>query len=178
MSRTQPSISLFRAFTAPRAAARYSTAASTSSASRAADLAAVEAVTESDSAQPGAEDPLRPAHSSPSKSKNLKTASRTARTVPFAPATQPQMPLSPPTYHVARSASKNLPIYTDYKRGGNLRLTTVRKITGDLHALREELRAWLAKKDDDVKVNPLTQHVVVKGHHKDRIAEFLTGRGM
>ncbi|KAJ4982614.1 mitochondrial large ribosomal subunit l49, partial [Stagonosporopsis vannaccii] len=145
---------------------------------RAAALAAVEAVTESDSAQPGAQDPLRPAHAAPSKSHALKTAARAAKTVPFTPATQPQMPQAPPRYHVARSANKNLPVYTDYKRGGNLHLTTVRKVTGDLHALRDELRTWLAKKDDDVKVNTLTQHVVVKGHHKDTIAEFLRGRGM
>ena len=179
-------MSLLRVFTAPKAATyrsalRYSTAApsaSTSSSARAANLAAVEAVTESDSAQPGAEGPLRPAHTSPSKSKNLKTASRTAKTVPFTPATQPQIPHSPPTYHVARSANKNLPIYTDYKRGGNLHLTTVRKVTGDLHALREELKTWLAKKDEHVTVNALTQHVIVKGHHKDKIAEFLKGRGM
>ncbi|KAF9701832.1 hypothetical protein EKO04_000827 [Ascochyta lentis] len=188
MSRIQPSLSLFRACTAPRpathrAALRYTTAAPAStqthppSASRAADLAAIEAITESDSAQPAAADPFRPSH--PSKSKTLKTAARTAKTVPFTPATQPQMPLSPPPYHVERSHQKNLPIYTDYKRGGNLHTTTVRKVTGDPHALRDDLQAWLAKKkDEDVKVNALTGHVVVKGHHKAEIAEFLQGRGM
>lgn len=183
MSRIAPPSTLLRAFAAPRTAvyrcARYTTAPATATPpSRAADLAAVEAVTESDSAQPGAEDPLRPAHAAPSRSKSLKSAARTAKTVPFTPATEPQMPLSPPRYHVARSASKNLPVYTDYKRGGNLHLTTVRKVTGDLQALRDELRTWLSKKDEDVKINPLTQHVVVKGHHKEKIADFLRGRGM
>ncbi|KAF3033820.1 hypothetical protein E8E12_003982 [Didymella heteroderae] len=185
MSQIVPSMSLFRALTAPRAAAyrcaaRYSTAApsTASSSARAADLAAVEAVTESDSAQPGAEDPLRPAHANPpSKSKILKDAAKARKTVPFTPATEPQMPLSPPRYHVSRSANKNLPIYTDFKRGGNLHLTTVRKITGDLQALRDELRAWLSKKDEDVKINTLTQQVIVKGHHKEKIEEFLKGRG-
>jgi large subunit ribosomal protein L49 len=180
-----PDAALHVAFTAPRAAAyrcaaRYSTAApsSATSSARAADLAAVEAVTESDSAQPGAEDPLRPAHTSPpSKSKILKDAAKARKTVPFTPATEPQMPLSPPQYHVSRSANKNLPVYTDYKRGGNLHLTTVRKITGDLQALRDELRSWLAKKDEDVKINALTQQVIVKGHHKEKIEAFLKGRG-
>ncbi|KAJ4344982.1 54S ribosomal protein img2, mitochondrial, partial [Ascochyta clinopodiicola] len=74
--------------------------------------------------------------------------------------------------------SNNLPIYTDYKRGGNLLLTTVRKVTGDLQALRDELRVWLGKKDQEVTINDLTKHVVVKGHHTERIAEFLKGRGM
>lgn len=186
MSRILPSTTLLRAFAAPCAAvcrcARYTTAAPTtppaSSAGRAADLAAVEAVTESDSAQPGAPDPLRPAHIAPSKSSTLKAAARAAKTVPFTPATQPQFPQSPPRYHVARSKSKNLPIYTDYKRGGNLHLTTVRKVTGDSNALRDELRAWLSKKDEHVTVNPLTQHVVVKGHHKEKLVDFLSKRGM
>ncbi|KAF2869032.1 mitochondrial large subunit ribosomal protein-domain-containing protein [Massariosphaeria phaeospora] len=90
----------------------------------------------------------------------------------------PQIELPPPKYHIARTASKNLPIYTDYKRGGNLHLTTVRKITGDMAALRDELRVFLNKKDEDVKVNTLTAHVIVKGHHHVDIAEFLKSRGM
>lgn len=67
-----------------------------------------------------------------------------------------------PKYHVARTTTKNLPIYTDYKRGGNLKLTTIRKITGDLSALKEELKLYLRMKDEDVKINSLTQHVIVK----------------
>jgi large subunit ribosomal protein L49 len=90
----------------------------------------------------------------------------------------PKLSLPPPKYHVSRSASKNLPVYTDYKRGGNLHLTTVRKITGDLSALRDELRVFLNKKNEDVKINSLTQHVVVKGHHTGEISKFLTARGM
>lgn len=70
--------------------------------------------------------------------------------------------LPPPKYHVSRSANKNLPIYTDYKRGGNLHLTTIRKVAGDLTALRDELRVFLSKKNDEVKINSLTQHVIVK----------------
>lgn len=86
--------------------------------------------------------------------------------------------LPPPKYHVSRSATKNLPVYTDYKRGGNLHLTTVRKITGDLSALRDELRVYLNKKNEDVKINSLTQHVIVKGHHKSEVQKFLETRGM
>jgi large subunit ribosomal protein L49 len=43
-----------------------------------------------------------------------------------------------------------------------LRLTIIRKITGDIPALRDELRGFLNKKDEDVKINSLTQHVIVK----------------
>ncbi|KAH6637683.1 mitochondrial large subunit ribosomal protein-domain-containing protein [Boeremia exigua] len=156
-------------------AAPYTTAAPAApvAPARAQALAAVEAVTEADSAQPAAADPL-PA----SRSKALKTAARAAKTTPFTPATMPQMPQSPPLYHVARSATRNLPVYTDFKRGGNLHLTTVRKTSGNLHALRDELRAWLAKKEEDVYINPLTGHIVVKGHHKSKVMAFLEDRGM
>jgi large subunit ribosomal protein L49 len=86
--------------------------------------------------------------------------------------------LPPPKYHVSRSNSKNLPVYTDYKRGGNLHLTTVRKITGDMSALRDELRVYLNKKNEDVKINSLTGHVIIKGHHSAQIKTFLEARGM
>lgn len=191
MSRIQPLRPLLRAFAAPRPflsrpSVRYNSAipAAAPTSQRAADLAAVEAVTESDSAQPGAPDPLRPSHVAPSKSKTLKTnASQKvadkakANTVPFTPATQPQIPLTPPLYHVGRSKTKNLPVYTDYKRGGNLHQTYVRKLTGDLQALRDELQSWLQKKDADITINTLTGMVVVKGHCKPQIEEFLKARG-
>jgi large subunit ribosomal protein L49 len=59
-----------------------------------------------------------------------------------------------------------------------LHLTTIRKITGDVSALRDELRVFLDKKNEDVKINSVTQHVVVKGHHTSEIAQFLQARGM
>ena len=70
--------------------------------------------------------------------------------------------LAPPTYHVARSRNGNFPVYSDYKRGGNLHHTTVRKISGDIQALRYELKLHLDKTDAEVKVNVLTKHVIVK----------------
>jgi large subunit ribosomal protein L49 len=104
-----------------------------------------------------------------SLTKKSSSKARTSSTV--------SIELPPPKYHVSRSANKNLPIYTDYKRGGNLHLTTIRKITGDLSALRDELRVYLNKKNEDVKINPLTQHVVVKGHHSGLVKSFLEQRG-
>ncbi|KAF2660664.1 hypothetical protein K491DRAFT_648907 [Lophiostoma macrostomum CBS 122681] len=90
---------------------------------------------------------------------------------------QPSLSLAAPRYTISRSETKNLPIYTDYKRGGNLHTTTIRKITGDISALRDELRVYLNKGDGDVRVNNLTQQVVVKGHHKLEISKFLQDRG-
>jgi large subunit ribosomal protein L49 len=168
---------------------RYSTAPTpTPTPQRAADLAAAEAITESDSAQPPqsqsqsqSQSPTAQVSASASTStSSTSTSTPTPTPTPASAAYTPPTlaPLPPPRYHVARSASKNLPVYTDYKRGGNLHLTTVRKITGDSTALRDELRELLRKQDKDVSVNPLNGHVVVKGHHSAKIAEFLKERGM
>ncbi|KAF2242003.1 Img2-domain-containing protein [Trematosphaeria pertusa] len=110
-----------------------------------------------------------------SKAKSFKTVKKAKK--PQEPR-RLQLQLPPPKYHIARSASKNLPIYTDYKRGGNLHLTTIRKVTGDISALRDELRVFLNKKNEEVKINSLTQHVIVKGHHVPEVTEFLKARGM
>jgi large subunit ribosomal protein L49 len=109
----------------------------------------------------------------------LKADSENAKKtrIPKAPE-QAKLTLPPAKYHVARTSSKNYPVYTDYKRGGNLHITTIRKITGDLSALRDELRVFLNKKNEEVRINALTQHVIVKGHHVPQITEFLKARGM
>ena len=70
--------------------------------------------------------------------------------------------LSPLPYHVHRTASQKLPIYHLAKRGGNLHQTRIRKIEGDVEMLREELVASLALKEETVKINRLTGHIIVK----------------
>lgn len=120
------------------------------------------------------DDVLPPA--TPTKAPNTKPALEKAPKIKTPSAASIELP--PPKYHVSRSKSKNLPIYTDFKRGGNLHLTTVRKITGDLSALRDEVRVYLNKKNEDVKVNSLTAQIIIKGHHKTEVQKFLEMRGM
>ncbi|KAF1946682.1 hypothetical protein EJ02DRAFT_366846 [Clathrospora elynae] len=187
----------------PNASSEHPT--SPKNAQRAADLASAEALTEGDSAQPPEPKPtlpskhlradVKPTKAQTSKPTQADAVAPSASTPPPTPPNTesglksdksrkprvtraPKLELPPPKYHVSRSATKNLPIYTDYKRGGNLHQTIVRKITGDLSALRDELRVFLNKKNEDVKINALTQHVVVKGHHTAQIADFLKARGM
>lgn len=88
------------------------------------------------------------------------------------------------SYFVTRTRSNELPVYQDRKRGGNLKLTTVRKIDGDPSVLRDELRIALGfvgangtkGKVEDCVVNPLTRQVVMKGHFKPRVERFLRER--
>ncbi|KAK3207448.1 hypothetical protein GRF29_103g1055776 [Pseudopithomyces chartarum] len=202
MPRIQPLLPLLRQLPAPRPLCRFSTASrlripqpspaqssseapikSPKEAARAADLAAAEAATDADNPNAPAPKPVLPSkrshttiadHVQPSSTSNPATSSRNSR--PAAPLVTLELP--PPKYHVGRTSTKNLPVYSDYKRGGNLHLTTIRKITGDISELRDELRVFLNKKDEDVKINSLTQHVIVKGHHVPQVTDFLKARGM
>ncbi|KAK5125221.1 hypothetical protein LTR85_000897 [Meristemomyces frigidus] len=79
-------------------------------------------------------------------------------------------------YFVTRTPSNELPIYTLRKRGGNLKMTRVKKIDGKVDTLRDELRGVLGLQEKDCQVNPVTRHVVLKGHHKPEIEKFLRER--
>ena len=48
------------------------------------------------------------------------------------------------------------------KRGGNLRQTRIRKIEGDAAKLGQDLRQALSLKPEEVKVNQLTNHIIIK----------------
>ncbi|CZS97982.1 related to mitochondrial 60s ribosomal protein [Rhynchosporium agropyri] len=84
--------------------------------------------------------------------------------------TAPSAPLKP--YFVLRTPSNQLPVYQLAKRGGNMKLTRVRKIEGDVNALRNDLQKELGMSDKEVVVNQLTRQVMVKGHMKSQIEKF------
>jgi large subunit ribosomal protein L49 len=81
------------------------------------------------------------------------------------------------TYHVSRTPTNNLPVYTDYKGHGTLKLTMVRKIAGDVHALRRELEKELGLDSKTCRVTQPAGHVVMKGNHKAKILQFLMAKG-
>ncbi|KAI7238734.1 hypothetical protein KC330_g2350 [Hortaea werneckii] len=80
------------------------------------------------------------------------------------------------SYFVTRTANNELPIYTLRKRGGNLLFTRVKKVDGRREDLCEALRAQLGLKRDEVGVNPVTGHVVVRGHWRGEVERFLRER--
>ncbi|KAF2717883.1 hypothetical protein K431DRAFT_254447, partial [Polychaeton citri CBS 116435] len=80
------------------------------------------------------------------------------------------------SYFVTRTPSRELPIYNLRKRGGNMLLTRVKKIDGDVEALKDELRSVLSLGEKEAVVNKLTRHVVLRGHHKVAVEKFLRER--
>lgn len=83
-------------------------------------------------------------------------------TTPFTPASGPQSSSSNLPYHVQRTPSNSLPIYLLWKRGGNMHQTKVRKITGDVLRLRQDLQDFLGADKTEVVVNSLTRQIIVK----------------
>lgn len=65
-------------------------------------------------------------------------------------------------YSVSRTPTRGLPVYQLAKSGGNLKLTRVRKIDGDIEVLRQQLENILSPKPEYVKINPLTNHIMIK----------------
>jgi large subunit ribosomal protein L49 len=63
---------------------------------------------------------------------------------------------------VARTPSGNLAVYELAKRGGNKKLTLLKKIEGDRAALRAALAEGLKMSEKDVKLNTLTGHLRVE----------------
>ncbi|KAK4178936.1 hypothetical protein QBC36DRAFT_323648 [Triangularia setosa] len=72
-------------------------------------------------------------------------------------------PEQKPTYpfDIGRSATNNFSVYQLAKRGGNLKLTLVKKVEGNRIAFKEELGKALRLSPKDIKVSSLTGHVEV-----------------
>ncbi|MCJ1442720.1 MAG: hypothetical protein MMC23_003217 [Stictis urceolatum] len=95
----------------------------------------------------------------------------------FTPAGSPPPPQSL-TYHVERTGSKQLPIYHLAKRGGNLHQTRIRRISGNVQDLKQDLQKNLELQDDHIKINPLTRHIIIKGWKKHEVARFLRDKNL
>lgn len=65
-------------------------------------------------------------------------------------------------YLVSRTPSNNLPVYDESKAAGSKKLTLIRKIQGDHKALMADLNAGLAIPPEDMTINPVTRHIVIK----------------
>lgn len=55
-------------------------------------------------------------------------------------------------------------------------LTRVKKIDGNVEALRDELKSALGLPGKEVTVNFLTKHVMLKGHRRPEVEKFLRER--
>ena len=72
-------------------------------------------------------------------------------------------------FHVQRTSTNNLPVYTDFTYGDSKKLTIIRKVTGDMHAIKEELIKITSNSEVIIKHGKLE----VKGLHSAKIKKWL-----
>ncbi|KAK3997828.1 mitochondrial large subunit ribosomal protein-domain-containing protein [Cladorrhinum sp. PSN332] len=91
---------------------------------------------------------------------------------------QHQQPPKPRSFTVGRTPSANFAIYQLAKRGGNKFLTIIKKVEGDRMSFKQSLAKGLGINLTDVTVNNLTGHIVVAGHCKPQVEEWLKKEGL
>ncbi|KAK1154982.1 39S ribosomal protein L49, mitochondrial [Acipenser oxyrinchus oxyrinchus] len=80
---------------------------------------------------------------------------------------------------VRRSRMHNIPVYTDITHG-NRKMTVIRKISGDIWALEQEVKSYLTQvtgKCPPTQVNEVTMSIRVKGYYDTELKAWLTEKG-
>ena len=86
---------------------------------------------------------------------------------------EPLGPLGEMPFQVERTHRSNLPVYSDFKMGGQRKRTVIRGITGDLDQFKEELSKIVSN-------SPITEkmgRIEVSGIHTAKVKLWLTRLG-
>lgn len=70
-------------------------------------------------------------------------------------------------YNITRTRGNQLPVYSDVRANGH-RTTIIRRVEGSLPLLKQDLRHALGLPNDDIKIKPTSNQIVIKG---DRVKE-------
>ncbi|KAI1771046.1 mitochondrial large subunit ribosomal protein-domain-containing protein [Hypoxylon cercidicola] len=122
----------------------------------------------------------------PIRTRCLSTTQQPSSSDPAIP--PPPEPTSPPAqseapnpsrlpYFVGRNDLNSLSVYHKNKRGGNLKLTLVKKGEGDLMALKQDIKEALQLNDRDISINSITRHIVIRGRKRAQVVNFLLNMG-
>ncbi|POS78163.1 hypothetical protein DHEL01_v203445 [Diaporthe helianthi] len=112
--------------------------------------------------------PTSQVSSTPAPSPPASTATTTINTPPR----KKKLP-----YIVERTWTKNLSVYNDARAGRTKKQTVVKKIVGDSRALKDDLIEEMGFPTNHVKINPVTNHIKIKGFHAHKVREWLQARG-
>ncbi|CCK72069.1 mitochondrial 54S ribosomal protein mL49 KNAG_0I02850 [Huiozyma naganishii CBS 8797] len=79
------------------------------------------------------------------------------------------------TYFIERSETGNLPVYSDYKGGGNKVITEIRKIRGDAVQLRNDLQPLLPFIPlENWRVAMQSKKIIIKGDYVKQVKRVLS----
>lgn len=112
-------------------------------------------------------------------SQTARTARTTTGVIARTLATEPATVAAPKQvaypYFVNRTRFQSLPVYIDIRNGKTRKLTVVRRIEGDLEALRTDLSQIMDS--SFIQIKKLSQQIVVKGDRQEEIRKWLAQRG-
>ncbi|KAL0765140.1 hypothetical protein CaCOL14_012399 [Colletotrichum acutatum] len=77
-------------------------------------------------------------------------------------------------YVVSLTPSNQFPVYARTKAAGSSKFTIVKKIEGNKKAFAQDLAREAGFAEAEVKLNPITGQVQVKGFHVEKVKEWLT----
>ncbi|KZL63256.1 mitochondrial large ribosomal subunit l49 [Colletotrichum incanum] len=77
-------------------------------------------------------------------------------------------------YVIGLTAGNQYPVYARTKAAGSSKFTIVKKIEGNKKAFAQDLAREAGFPSEEVKLNPVTGHVQVKGFHVDKVKEWLS----
>ncbi|KAM0302002.1 hypothetical protein ACHAPM_005155 [Fusarium culmorum] len=66
-------------------------------------------------------------------------------------------------YIIKRTPSLQIPVYRKWMSGGNRCIVMIKKVKGDHAKLVKDLSDDLDIKAEDIRLNPVTQHIEIKG---------------
>lgn len=128
--------------------------------------------------------PISPVTFLASSSRCLSTAT-TKATRSYAPISR--VPTPPPTkttdelasgpYIVRRTPSAQLPVYKQLKSGGNRVVVLIKKVDGDRRKLLEDMVESLGVSQGEIRINPTTQNLELKGDYYEKAKSWLLARG-
>ncbi|WQF85358.1 Putative large ribosomal subunit protein mL49 [Colletotrichum destructivum] len=77
-------------------------------------------------------------------------------------------------YVIGLTAGNQFPVYPSTKAAGSSKFTVVKKIEGNKKAFAQDLAREAGFPAEDVKLNPVTGHVQIKGFHVDKVKQWLS----
>ncbi|RGP80001.1 mitochondrial large ribosomal subunit l49 [Fusarium longipes] len=80
-------------------------------------------------------------------------------------------------YIIQRTPSSQIPVYRKWMSGGNRCIVIIKKVKGDRPKLVKDLSKDLEIKTDDIRINPVTQHIEIKGDFYAKTVQWVLDTG-
>lgn len=77
-------------------------------------------------------------------------------------------------FQFTRTPTQQLPVYSDIRNGASRRVTVLRRYTGDIKELKEELTRLLG---EEVKIEEKSASLQINGHHVIKLKRWLRRLG-